>query len=135
MASSSTPANPLFGHAISEKLPKNNYPLWKIEVLPIMRETHLEGFLTYASKQPKEYIIMRDGDKEANIVMYEAWVALDQQVLSFTLSIIPIKRSSLAGRDLQNCCCGMEDHCELIRFSDPGACYQCLNGSSHYTKR
>jgi hypothetical protein len=36
MASSSSTTNPLLGHAISEKLSKNNHMLWKAQVLPIV---------------------------------------------------------------------------------------------------
>jgi hypothetical protein len=89
MASSSAAhTNPLIGHAISEKLSKNNHPLWKTQVLPIIRGARLEGFLTGSSKEPEEFIVTKEGDKEVNNInpAHEAWVALDQQVLGFLLS-------------------------------------------------
>jgi hypothetical protein len=59
-------------------------------VLPVVRGARLEGFLTGKSKMSDEYLTMTDGDKEVKIpnLAYEAWVALDQQVLGFLLSLV-----------------------------------------------
>jgi hypothetical protein len=85
---SSTSTNPLVSHAISEKLSKNNFLLWKTQVLPIVCGARLEGFLTGASKAHEEFIITTSGDKEEKSVnpAHEAWITLDQQVLGFLLS-------------------------------------------------
>jgi hypothetical protein len=75
-SSSATSTNLLLGHAISEKLAKNSYLLWKAQVLPIVCGAWLEGFLTGASKAPEGFI----GDKEEKTIhlTHELWVALDQ---------------------------------------------------------
>lgn len=90
MASSLSPsANPLLGHAILEKLSKNNHLLWKkTQVLPIVRGARLEGHLTGDSKPPATELDAKVDGKETKIVnpAYEAWMATDQQVLGFILS-------------------------------------------------
>ena len=45
-SSSSAAMNPLFGHAITEKLTKNNHLLWKAQILPAIRGARMEGYLT-----------------------------------------------------------------------------------------
>jgi hypothetical protein len=91
VSSSATTTNLLLGHAISEKLSKNNYLLWKAQVLPVVRGARLEGYLTGASKAPTEFINDKE-DKTANPA-HEVWVALDQQVLGFILSSVCSSRS------------------------------------------
>jgi hypothetical protein len=38
---------------ISEKLTKSNYPLWRVQVLPVVHAAQLEGLLTGAEKAPR----------------------------------------------------------------------------------
>jgi hypothetical protein len=89
MASSSIATNPLLGHIISDKLSKNNHMLWKAQVLPVVHGVRLEGFLIGTPKMSDEHIITTIDEKEVKKPnsMHEAWVALDQQVLCFLLSL------------------------------------------------
>ena len=41
---------------VGENLNKNNYLLWKAQVLPAIKATQLEGFLTGEEKEPAKYI-------------------------------------------------------------------------------
>jgi hypothetical protein len=52
-----------------------------------MRGAWLQDLLAGASKAPEEFIVTKSGEKEEKITnpTHEAWIALDQQVLSFLL--------------------------------------------------
>jgi hypothetical protein len=78
---------------VTEKLGGDNYPLWKAQVMPPLRERQLTGFLDGTAKMPSEVIdvqVVNDkGEKETQVVpnsVYATWVAQDQQVLGFLLS-------------------------------------------------
>jgi hypothetical protein len=49
-SSSSTPSPSPFGSKVSEKLTRDNYLLWKAQVLPPIRGAQLEGMLDGSSK-------------------------------------------------------------------------------------
>lgn len=87
-ASTITTMNLLLGHIISEKLSKNNYLLWKAQVLPIVCGARLEGFLTGATTALVNKIDTMVNGKDVKIPnpVYEAWEATGQQVLGFLLS-------------------------------------------------
>jgi hypothetical protein len=82
---------PLLGYAITEKLTKTNYSLYKAQVLPILRGAQLQGYLDGSSIAPdKKISIKPTGDKtEVTQVVnpeYVQWSALKQQVLGFLLT-------------------------------------------------
>ncbi|KAK1644007.1 hypothetical protein QYE76_061812 [Lolium multiflorum] len=82
--------NPLAGLAVSEKLTRSNYLLWQSQVLPPIRGARLTSFLDTKTDAPPETItVEKDGkpSQEANPA-YDAWVATDQQVLSFLLNTL-----------------------------------------------
>jgi hypothetical protein len=80
---------PMTAQPVSEKLTKLNHPTWKAQVLAAIRGARLEGFLTGKKEAPTAEIESKDNDgktvKTSNPA-YEAWLAQDQQVLSFLLS-------------------------------------------------
>lgn len=90
MASSSSAFAALaLGHPVTEKLSKNNYLLWKIQVLPAVRDARL-GFLDGTIVAPSVEIDVKVGDrteKQPNPA-HNDWVAKDQLVLSYLLSTI-----------------------------------------------
>jgi hypothetical protein len=78
---------------MTENLGGDNYPLWKAQVMPPLRERQLTGFLDGKDKMLSEVIdvqVVNDkGEKEMQVVpnpAYATWVAQDQQVLRFLLS-------------------------------------------------
>ncbi|XP_071680282.1 uncharacterized protein [Lolium perenne] len=82
--------NPLAGLAVSEKLTRSNYLLWQSQVLPPIRGARLTSFIDAKTDAPPETItIEKDGkpSQEANPA-YDAWVAMDQQVISFLLNTL-----------------------------------------------
>ena len=85
---SSAATNPLFGHAITEKLTKNNHILWRVQILPAIHGARMEGYLTGVTQVPEAEIDVKQGDKtiKGPNLTYEEWVATDQQVLGYLLS-------------------------------------------------
>ena len=86
MASSSS-STPTLGHLVTEKLSKNNYAIWKIQVLPAVRAAHLAGYLDGTSVAPAAEIEDKEGKKPMNPA-YAAWVTKDQNLLSYLLSTL-----------------------------------------------
>lgn len=87
-SSSTTSVNPFQGYTVSEKLGKNNYALWKVQICAAVRGARLQGHLTGTSEKPEaEVTVTADGKstKKANPA-FEDWEALDQQVLGYLLS-------------------------------------------------
>jgi hypothetical protein len=89
MASSGSPA-PLLGYVITEKLTKTNYSLWKAQVLPILHEAQLQGYLDGTKVTPAKTIEgKKAGDKaeatEEENPEYIQWSAMEQQVLGFLM--------------------------------------------------
>jgi hypothetical protein len=72
---------------IQEKLSKLNHATWKAQVLAMIRDARLEGFLTGKIKKSEEMIFDKEGNKVPN-PNYDDWLATDQQVLSYILASI-----------------------------------------------
>jgi hypothetical protein len=76
---------------ISEKLMNTNYPLWRVQVLSVVRTTQLNGLLTSDEKAPEQYIsitnVNKTVSKEINPA-YAPWVAWDQAVLGYVMSLL-----------------------------------------------
>ena len=86
MASTSSNAAVLssLGPQVSEKLTRDNYILWKAQVLPPIRGAQLEGILDGTTQAPPKTIEIIKDDKTKEIVpnkLYATWVAQDQQLL------------------------------------------------------
>lgn len=97
MASSSAPPasfSPI-GCPITEKLAKNNFPLWKAQVLSALRGAQVAHFLNAdASVPPKQ--TPKSSEKPDELISnpnYETWVAKDQQIFNY---LLPFDRA-LAG--------------------------------------
>jgi hypothetical protein len=66
MASSySTPAVPAsLSIAISEKLTRDNYRLWRAQVLPVIRAAQLEGFIDVSKRAPEKTLEVKKDSKK-----------------------------------------------------------------------
>ena len=92
----STPTTPAtsttFGHPISEKLTRDNYVVWKAQVLPAVRGARLTGYLDGTTPEPSKTIKVQKADKseeeEQDNPAHAAWIAQDQQLLSYLLSTL-----------------------------------------------
>jgi hypothetical protein len=73
----------------SEKLTRDNYPLWRAQVLSSIKGAEVFHFLDTKAEAPPMYLPKKEGeDKEAAPILnkeYTTWVAKDQQVLSYLL--------------------------------------------------
>jgi hypothetical protein len=53
------------GQAISQKLTKENFLLWKVQIVPIVRGAQLYGFLDGTTKESSSTIVVsKDGRSE-----------------------------------------------------------------------
>ncbi|KAK1686549.1 hypothetical protein QYE76_047397 [Lolium multiflorum] len=93
MASSS--AFPVLGHPPTDKLTRQNHPMWRAQVLPAIRGAQLIGLLDGSDAAPPETMTVeataQDADKSAKSVpnpAYATWLARDQMVLSYLLGSI-----------------------------------------------
>jgi hypothetical protein len=74
---------------ISEKLTRENYVLWKAQILPAIRGAQLEGILYGTTKAPTSTLVIKKDskpDEEVPNPAYSTWVAQDQQILSYLLN-------------------------------------------------
>jgi hypothetical protein len=89
-SSTTTSLTPL-GPKVTEKLTRDNYVLWKAQVLPPIRGARLIGFLDGSAKQPEETMEVVQTDKTKIVVdnpEYATWLAHDQIVLAFLYNSI-----------------------------------------------
>lgn len=82
MASSSV--NSSLSHPISEKLTRDNFLLWKDQVLPAVCGAQLMGYLDGTIEKPDEMLV--EGTTTKPNPAYAAWMTHDQQVLSYLKS-------------------------------------------------
>jgi hypothetical protein len=88
-SSSSGVTFPSLSHKISEKLTRDNYLLWKAQVLPPIRGAQLEGFLDGSAKPPTKVVEVVKDDKTKEMIpnaLYATWSAHDQLVLDHLLN-------------------------------------------------
>ena len=90
MASTSAASTSVsFTIPVSEKLTRDNFLVWRAQVLPAVRAARLVGILDGSSAEPSPMIQVEKPDKSTEKVenpAYVQWIAQDQQVLSFLLS-------------------------------------------------
>ncbi|KAH7656943.1 Photosystem I PsaK reaction centre protein [Dioscorea alata] len=80
---------PAFGHLITVKLTRENYLLWKAQVLPYLRSQQLLGYIDGSVARPAETIAQIAQEGEVTTVQNPAftrWLQQDQMVLSALLS-------------------------------------------------
>ena len=84
---------------MTEKLGKNNYLLWKVQVLPAVRGAQMFGYLDGTNVAPAKEIDAKDGDKVVKVQnpAYVQWVASDQQVLGYLMSSLLPRRPDTGG--------------------------------------
>ncbi|PNX56340.1 glutamate receptor, partial [Trifolium pratense] len=71
--------------SISVKLDRNNYPLWKSLVLPVVKGCKLDGYMLGTKQCPEEFITSSDSGKKNNPAFVE-WQADDQRLLGWMLN-------------------------------------------------
>ncbi|XP_071681623.1 uncharacterized protein [Lolium perenne] len=90
MASSSSSPQINLGAPPSDKLTRDNYPLWRSQVLPAIRGAMVDGLLDGTDAAPPKQLVLTpaDNDNPAKTTpnpAYAAWVSRDQMVLSYLL--------------------------------------------------
>ncbi|XP_071685375.1 uncharacterized protein [Lolium perenne] len=90
MASSSSSPQINLGATPSDKLTRDNYPLWRSQVLPSIRGAMVDGLLDGTDAAPPKQLVLTPADndnpaKTAPNLAYAAWVSRDQMVLSYLL--------------------------------------------------
>ena len=90
MASTSAASTSVsFTIPVSEKLTRDNFLVWRAQVLPAVRAARLVGILDSSLAEPSLMIQVEKPDKSTEKVenpAYVQWIAQDQQVLSYLLS-------------------------------------------------
>ena len=71
--------------SVSVKLDRNNFPLWRSLVLPVIRGCKLDGYLLGTKECPQEFITTVNSNKTKN-PSFEEWVADDQMLLGWLLN-------------------------------------------------
>lgn len=93
MSSSSTAFptfSPLGFLPVTEKLTKNNHPMWKLQVMSALRGAEVVHFMDPAAQPPEQFLSggekKKEGDPPILNPQFKEWVAKDQQVLSYLLT-------------------------------------------------
>ncbi|PNX82983.1 glutamate receptor [Trifolium pratense] len=68
---------------VSVKLDRDNYPLWKSMVLPIIKGAKLDGYMLGKKECPEEFTTATDSSKKISNPEFEDWQAYDQQLLGW----------------------------------------------------
>ena len=80
------------GHTITEKLTRDNFLVWKVQVLPRIRDAAMMCYLDGSIREPAVVIVTEkdnNGKKETIEIPnpeHAIWVTQDQQVLTFFLA-------------------------------------------------
>ena len=94
MASPSAPGAALsIDCPVTEKLAKNNFPLWKAQVMSAVHGAHVAHFINADTLVPPKEI-PKSADKPTDLIPnpdYDTWVTKDQQILNYMLSSISKK--------------------------------------------
>jgi hypothetical protein len=90
-SSSASPAMNSLGQSVLEKLSRENFILWKAQVLATIRGACLYGYLDGTVKAPTKEIHVQLQDntrKTEENPAYTAWYVQDQQLLNFLLNSV-----------------------------------------------
>lgn len=134
-----------FGQPVEEKLGRNNFLLWKTQVLPAVRGAQMMGYLDGTTAPPARLIDVKEGEKvvKATNLEYTKWVVADQQVLSYLLSslmreiltlVVSIETAAELWRTLENMLCSQtENYYKMNSFSDEMAMTTTRKGNMKIT--
>lgn len=75
-----------FAIPVTEKLNKNNYTIWKLQVLPAIRGAQFVGYIDSSLSAPPKEVDGGEGKEKVPNPAYAAWLAQDQQVFSYLVS-------------------------------------------------
>jgi len=88
-SSSNAHVAPSFGFSVTEKLARNNYPLWKLQVSSALKGAQVASFIQPDAEPPTPFLKTEEGVDKKEVDKtnpeYETWVAKDQSVLCFVL--------------------------------------------------
>jgi hypothetical protein len=87
--SSSTPNIPAsLSIPVSEKLTRENFPLWRAQVVPAIRAAQLEGFIEGTERVPMKTLEVKKDSKKVLILNtdYATWCVCDQHVLTYLVT-------------------------------------------------
>ncbi|KAK9209574.1 hypothetical protein WN944_001941 [Citrus x changshan-huyou] len=81
-SSSSLPSN--ITNSVNVRLDRNNYPLWLVQIVPLLRSRNLQKYVDGTSICPGPFLKDENGEV-TNIInpAYEEWIQNDQLVLSW----------------------------------------------------
>jgi len=89
-SSSALCAAPSYGFSVTEKLERNNYRIWRLQVTSTLKGAQMMSFLDSTNKPPAPLLPKKNKDDEDEEQKpnpdYESWVAKEQMVLSFILT-------------------------------------------------
>jgi hypothetical protein len=88
-STSSLAASAIFSIPVSEKLNRDNFLVWRAQVLPAIRGSRLLGILDGSVAAPPAILRVEKADKmveESENPAHAAWLAQDQQLLAYLLS-------------------------------------------------
>jgi hypothetical protein len=78
---------------VTEKLTRDNYTMWRAQVVSALKDAQLAGYIKPSAKPPPEFLLTTSSsnkpDKNVDPLQnpdYEKWVVKDQQVLSYLFS-------------------------------------------------
>jgi hypothetical protein len=82
---------------VSEKLTRENYLLWRAQVLPAIRAAQFEGFLDGSEIEPPKKLTVEKDSKKMEVANpdYVTWHVRDQYVLTYLVT--SLSREVLAG--------------------------------------
>jgi len=90
MASSSNYASPSLGPPVAEKLTRDNFRLWKAQVLPAIRGAQLMSILEGKTLAPSPTMEVENAEKKEVVPNpeYKQWLAKDQQLLGYLINSV-----------------------------------------------
>ncbi|PNY01489.1 copia-like polyprotein, partial [Trifolium pratense] len=74
---------------ISVKLDRDNYPLWKSLVLPLIRGCKFDGYILGTKECPEQFVTSADKSKKVN-PDFQDWMADDQALLGWLMNSMAI---------------------------------------------
>lgn len=86
-----TPSIASLGHTIAEKLTRENFLVWRAQVLPHVRAAGRMGYIDGSIEEPAAELVSEEVSGKKELVAtpnpeHVVWVTQDQQVLTFLLA-------------------------------------------------